>query len=74
NQPFAGGYISRHYGQSNVPWAQVELNRALYLSPPWFDRDSLTMDENRLQELKQTFEKTLILFFERGTNARDRRG
>jgi N-formylglutamate amidohydrolase len=40
NRPYAGGYITEHYGQ---PFAQqhsiqIEINRALYLDEPTFER------------------------------------
>ncbi|MFA9558504.1 N-formylglutamate amidohydrolase [Evansella sp. AB-rgal1] len=32
NQPFAGGYITRHHGsKGNIPWIQLEINRRLYV-------------------------------------------
>ena len=64
NKPFAGGYITRTYGEGPLPWVQVEMNRSLYLSEPWFDAESLTIQPERLQYLKQCFRKTLSLFFE----------
>jgi len=35
NQPYAGGYITSHYGQpaSNIHALQIEINRDLYLDP-----------------------------------------
>jgi len=63
NKPFAGGYITRSYGEGALPWAQVEMNRSLYLSEPWFDAESLTVQPQRLKELNQYFQKTLTLFF-----------
>lgn len=63
NQPFAGGYITRTYGGNPVPWLQVEMNRALYLNPRWFERQTLTMHTDRLQELKRQFATALELFF-----------
>jgi len=63
NQPFPGGYITRMYGGQPIPWVQVEINRALYLAPPWFDRESLSIDPARLQELNQSFERALSYFF-----------
>ena len=63
NQPFPGGHITRAYGGQPIPWVQVEINRAQYLAPPWFDRESLSIDPGRLQELNQRFEKALSLFF-----------
>jgi formiminoglutamase len=64
NKPFAGGYITRTYGEGTLPWVQVEMNRSLYLSEPWFDADNLTVQPQRLQDLNQRFRKTLALFFE----------
>jgi formiminoglutamase len=65
NVPFSGGYITRTYGISTqpVPWIQIELNRALYLEPPLFDRATLTIDHGRLAELNIRFEQVLRLFF-----------
>jgi N-formylglutamate deformylase len=32
NEPFRGGYITRHHGRNGpLPWIQLELSRALYL-------------------------------------------
>lgn len=47
NTPYAGGYITRHYGQprKGVHVLQVEVNRALY------------MDEDSLQPLPGQFER-----------------
>ena len=64
NKPFPGGYITRKYGEGPLPWVQVEMNRSLYLSKPWFDAESLTVQPQRLKELNQCFRKTLTLFFQ----------
>jgi len=64
NRPFAGGYITRTYGRGDLPWVQVEMNRSLYLSEPWFDAGSLTIQPERLQYLNQCFRNTLIRFFQ----------
>ena len=55
NEPFKGGHITRHHGAGPLPWIQVEMNRSLYLSDPWFDRTSLTVDPARLAELRESF-------------------
>ena len=64
NKPFAGGYITRTYGEGILPWMQIEMNRSLYLSEPWFDADTLTVAPQRLLDLNQRFRKTLTLFFQ----------
>ena len=38
NDPFHGGHITKTYGNKPVPWIQVEMNRDLYLTEPWFDQ------------------------------------
>ena len=63
NDPFHGGHITRTYGNSPVPWIQVEMNRALYLSSPWFDEDALSVDANYLQKLNKHFENSLEILF-----------
>lgn len=63
NEPFSGGYITKTYGRRPLPWIQVELNRKLYLSSPWFDPAKRVVDRRRLKELNRMFEKALLLFF-----------
>lgn len=62
NQPFAGGYVTRRYGGKPIPWMQIELNRSLYLSPPWFDVSTLSIKPARLQALNALFLETLRCF------------
>ena len=59
HRPFAGGYITASYGRGALPWIQVEMSRQLYVRPPWFDKESLTMDERRLAELRSAFRTAL---------------
>lgn len=63
NKPFAGGYITRHYGNNPLPWIQVEMNRKLYLKAPWFDAEKLTISGDRTAELNQRFYQALRIFF-----------
>lgn len=65
NEPFAGGYITRKYGNDPVPWIQIEMNRKLYLSDPWFDNINLTVNSNRLNQLREDFKTGLNLFLEK---------
>ena len=63
NDPFHGGYITKTYGNNPVPWIQVEMNKDLYLSEPWFDRNSLCVNPSRLEELNKQFEICLNRLF-----------
>ena len=63
NDPFHGGHITKTYGNNPIPWIQVEINRNLYLSSPWFDEDALSVDSNHLQKLNKQFENSLDLLF-----------
>ncbi len=63
NDPFHGGHITKTYGNNPIPWIQVEMNRDLYLSSPWFDEDALSVDANHLQKLNKQFENSLDLLF-----------
>ena len=65
NDPFHGGYITKTYGNKPLPWIQVEMNRSLYLSSPWFDEDALTVDVNHLKKLNKQFENSLDHFFQK---------
>jgi N-formylglutamate deformylase len=55
NVPFKGGFITRSHGVNSLPWIQVEMNRSLYLTEPWFDRATLTVAPERLNELRSRF-------------------
>ena len=63
NRPFSGGYITHTYGQKPLPWIQIVINRQLYLNSPWFDQQSLSVANERLEELNKKFETALRLFF-----------
>lgn len=63
NRPFAGGFITKTYGNNPLPWIQVEMNRRLYLSDPWFNRKTLVVSEERLMGLREKFFRTLDQFF-----------
>lgn len=63
NQPFAGGYLTRKYGNSPIPWVQIEMNRSLYLSKPWFDESNLSVEPERLEQLKNCFLEGLRRIF-----------
>lgn len=60
NRPFKGGHIIRLHGSGSLPWIQVEMNRSFYLSEPWFDRSSLTVDPRRLADLRSRFREALM--------------
>ncbi|MFC1608358.1 N-formylglutamate amidohydrolase, partial [Candidatus Latescibacterota bacterium] len=62
NKPFSGGYITRNYGMKPVPWIQIEMNRSMYLSPPWFDRDLLSIDTTRLKKLNKKIREVFNMF------------
>lgn len=65
NDPFHGGHITDTYGNNPIPWIQVEMNRNLYLTEPWFDAESLSMNHTRLQDLNKQFSDALNIFFAR---------
>jgi formiminoglutamase len=62
NDPFKGGHITKTYGNNPIPWIQIEMNRDMYLSEEWFDKETLNIDNKRLTELNSMFEKTLDSF------------
>jgi N-formylglutamate deformylase len=65
NDPFQGGYITKTYGNNPVPWIQIEMNRSLYLSEQWFDRQTLTINKKRLSELNKMFNEALSDLFDK---------
>ena len=62
NDPFKGGHITKTYGNNPIPWIQIEMNRDLYLSEQWFDRETLSFKKSRLNDLNRMFENTLNSF------------
>jgi formiminoglutamase len=63
NDPFKEGRIVRSHGMGRIPWVQVEMNRALYLDRPWFDEEQLTIDSDRLTDLRTRFHRALVQYF-----------
>jgi formiminoglutamase len=63
NRPFAGGYITRHYGERSVPWIQIEMNESLYMMTRRADKAALRPDPVRVRNVKEKLEQTLRLFF-----------
>lgn len=53
NEPFSGGYIVQTHGKGIIPWIQVEINRKLYLAPPYFDAQQLTVSTKRISEIRE---------------------
>jgi formiminoglutamase len=51
NVPFNGGNITRRYGGQGVPFVQIEMSRALYLSNKYFDETNLKVKESRIKDL-----------------------
>ncbi|MFC2076614.1 N-formylglutamate amidohydrolase [candidate division KSB1 bacterium] len=62
NDPFAGGYITKTYGNEPLPWIQVELNRSLYLEHFPFLKSSFKMNKTKVEKLRRKVEKTLEMF------------
>lgn len=64
NVPFEGGFITRQMGNKGIPFFQIEMSRALYLTKTYFDEDTLIVDPKRIQDLNQkvwsVLKKTVI--------------
>ena len=56
---FGGGYITQKMGYEDIPFFQIEMSRALYLSPRYFNEDTLVVDEKRIKDLNQKVWKVL---------------
>ena len=67
NTPFRGGFISRFHSRK-LPWIQIELNRRAYLHKPWFDEETLHVQEKRLQDLRDAFLQAFITFCKESAN------
>jgi formiminoglutamase len=59
NVPFNGGNITRRYGVQGVPFVQIEMSRALYLSKNYFDETSLKVKDSRIKDLNKKVWKVL---------------
>ncbi len=51
NIPFSGGYITQRVGGGPMPFVQIEMSRALYLSPWFFDEVALQVQASRIEDL-----------------------
>ena len=63
DKPFAGGFITRTYGNKPIPCIQIEMSRVLYLADPWFDPENLQVSSDRLIQLQEKFLQALKVFF-----------
>jgi N-formylglutamate deformylase len=63
DKPFAGGHITRIYGNQPIPCIQIEMSRKLYLTDPWFDSENLKVSSDRLVQLQKKFLQALNMFF-----------
>jgi formiminoglutamase len=53
NVPFNGGNITRRYSGRGVPFVQIEMSRALYLTKYYFDETNLKVKESRIKDLNK---------------------
>ena len=63
NKPFAGGFITRNYGNNPIPWIQVEMNRKLYLEEPHFNSETLEISSAKTEDLNRRFFLALKSYF-----------
>ncbi len=63
NKPFAGGFITRHYGNNPLPWIQIEMNRNLYIKEPHFNSETLEISPEKTEDLKGRFYLALKNYF-----------
>jgi formiminoglutamase len=63
NKPFAGGFITRNYGNNPLPWIQVEMNRKLYLKKTHFNPETLEISDKKIEDLNGRFYLALKNYF-----------
>ncbi|OQX96612.1 MAG: hypothetical protein B6I24_11180 [Bacteroidetes bacterium 4572_128] len=56
---FEGGYITRKMSHEKIPFFQIEMSRALYLSKKYFNEKTLEIDSKRLKYLNKKIWKVL---------------
>ncbi len=58
NKPYAGGYITEHYGRPHKAQhvLQIEINRALYMDESTFEKSP------RFEEIRETLESVIRAF------------
>lgn len=56
---FEGGYITRTMGYEDIPFFQIEMSRALYLSDRYFNKKTLEVSETRIKDLNEKVWKIL---------------
>ncbi len=71
NDPVERGYVIQKYGNKPFPWSHIELNKNFYFNEPWFDENTLSIDEKRINTLNKNFRKTLAMFIEKLNDIQD---
>ena len=61
NNPFSGGYITKFHSHQKH-WIQIEMNRRLYLSSPFFNNQSLKVSIERIAELNDNLFQVIDMF------------
>ncbi|MFW5983459.1 MAG: N-formylglutamate amidohydrolase [bacterium] len=64
NKPFGGGYIVQKHSKNGLPWLQLEINRSLYLSSKWFDKNTLVVNPARIMYLRKKILKGIKYLFD----------
>ncbi len=65
NDPFPGGFTIRsHFRQRRIPWVQIEVNRKLYESGDYSDPETLTIDPQDVDRLRERIFSALSAFWE----------
>ncbi|MBN2040613.1 MAG: N-formylglutamate amidohydrolase [Spirochaetes bacterium] len=52
NKPAFSGYIMEQYGKLKIPMLRLSVSSSLYLNDKYFNYDYLTVDNNRIVELR----------------------
>ena len=63
NDPFTGGHLIRTFGNRPAPWVQVDINRKMFLTEPWYDHQAMTVDMERIAWLNKGFTHGVASFF-----------
>ena len=62
---YGSGFIAAHYGLSSLPLLTLSISRSLFCNEPFFNLETMKIDDSRLQTISSLVKSSLEKFYSR---------